>query len=267
MTPSDARGSAGGTARLSLIMPCYNEEESVPVTVPRLLDAFASAGHEIELIAVDNGSSDPTGVILDRLLQRYPGRLRVHRVEVNQGYGNGLLSGIPLCNGDWVGFIPADGQVDEVDVVRLWEVAAASRGDVVAKVRRRFRMDGITRKLVSIAYNGLIRLMWPRLNSLDVNGAPKMLPLAALQAMQLESRGWFLDPEIMIKAHYMGLRVLEYNVFARMRGNGVSHVRAETCVEFLRNLLIYRFSREVGAWRDKVRSAPPALVGGGAAHE
>jgi hypothetical protein len=48
-----------------------------------------------------------------------------------------------------------------------------------------------------------------------------------------------------------------------MRGNGVSHVRAETCVEFLRNLLVYRFSRDIGEWRAKVRSSPPALVGGG----
>ena len=54
------------------------------------------------------------------------------------------------------------------------------------------------------------------------------------------------DPEIMIKAHYMGLCVMEFNVFSRACGNGVSHVNVMTCWEFLRSLLKFRFSRE---WR------------------
>jgi hypothetical protein len=110
-------------------------------------------------------------------------------------------------------------------------------------------MDGLSRKVVSITYNLFVRMLWPRLDTLDVNGTPKILPRAALLAMKLESTGWFLDPEMMIKAHYMGLRVLEFNVFARMRGRGTSHVRTETCIEFLRNLMIYRFTGKMRAWR------------------
>lgn len=238
---------------LSLVMPCYNEEESVPVTIPRLFAAFEGAGHAIEIVAVNNGSRDRTAERL-ALLQQKHANLYVRTVEQNRGYGFGILSGLPVCRGQWVGFIPADGQIDAEDVVRIYESAAASRGDVVAKARRRFRLDGFRRKVVSIAYNLLIRVLWPRLDSLDVNGTPKILPREALQRMDLQSTGWFLDPEMMIKAHYMGLRVLEFNVFARMRGSGVSHVRAETCVEFLRNLLRYRFSRHLGEWRRGLRA-------------
>lgn len=243
---------------LSIVMPCYNEEGSVVSTVPRLVDAFRAANHRVELVTVDNGSADRTGEALAGLAARYP-EVRVARVTVNQGYGWGILSGISHCTAEWVGFIPADGQVDAEDVVRLWEAAKASDGWVVAKVRRRFRMDGLARKVVSITYNMLVRLMWPTLATLDVNGVPKMLPRRALLSMQLESRGWFLDPELMVKAHYMGLRILEYNVFARMRGNGTSHVKAETCWEFLRNLMRYRFSREIGKWRAEVRRSPATV--------
>jgi len=243
-TGKDARGSTA----VSLVMPCYNEEESVPVTIPRLIAAFSAAGHRLELVAVDNGSTDGTAGALRELAARHP-EVTIETVDVNIGYGNGLLRGIPRCTAPWVGFIPADGQVDAADVVHLFESAAASRGDVVAKARRRFRMDGSWRKVVSISYNFLVRLLWPKLDTLDVNGTPKILPRAALIAMQLESRGWFLDPEIMIKSHYMGLRVLEFNVFARMRGSGTSHVRKETCLEFLRNLALYRFTPKLRAWR------------------
>lgn len=243
-----AAGEAGDVPDLSLVMPCYNEEESVGLTARRLLAAFDAAGIRLELITVDNGSRDRTGEIIEQLAREHPG-IRPHRVEVNRGYGHGLLSGVPLCRAPWVGFIPADGQVDAADVVQLYEAAAESNGNVVAKVRRRFRMDGLQRKLVSITYNLLVRTLWPRLDSLDVNGTPKILPRDALLAMQLQSQGWFLDPEIMIKAHYMGLRVLEFNAFARMRGRGVSHVRAETCWEFLHSLLVYRFSGRMSNWR------------------
>ncbi len=251
----------GAKPELSLVMPCYNEAGSVVSTVPRLVEAFRAAGHRVELITVDNGSADGTSEALRGLADRFP-EVRPARVDMNQGYGWGILSGIPHCTADWVGFIPADGQVDADDVVRLFEAARASDGWVVAKVRRRFRMDGLSRKLISIGYNGLVRLLWPTLASVDVNGVPKMLPRRALQLMALESRGWFLDPELMIKAHSMGMWVLEFNVFARMRGTGTSHVRAETCWEFLRNLLHYRFSPHIRRWR---AGLPAAQLGAGAA--
>lgn len=249
------------TPDLSLIMPCYNEEESVGITVRRLVAAFGAAGFGLELIAVDNGSKDRTGEILRRLAAEHPG-VRPHRVEVNQGYGFGLLSGIPLARGKWVGFIPADGQIDAEDVVRLYEAAAESNGHVIAKARRRFRMDGLQRKLVSIAYNIMIRTLWPRLDSLDVNGTPKILPREAVHAMRLESNGWFLDPEIMIKGHALGMRVLEFNVFARMRGNGISHVRASTCWEFFRNLLWWRFGPPIRNWRLDARARASEVAAG-----
>ncbi|MGI9079042.1 MAG: hypothetical protein ACR2G6_17190, partial [Gemmatimonadaceae bacterium] len=78
-----------------------------------------------------------------------------------------------------------------------------------------------------------------------------------LQKMRVTSRQWFLDPEIMIKAHYMGIRVLELNVFARMRGGGLSHVRPSTCWEFFRNLLIFRFSPGIRAWRLEATTPAP----------
>jgi hypothetical protein len=106
--------------------------------------------------------------------------------------------------------------------------------------------------VVSVAYNLFVLMLWPGLGTLDMNGSPKLMRRTALSAMQLTSRRWFLDPELMIKAHYMGLRVLEVNVFARMRGTGMSHVRASTCWEFLAELVRYRFTGVLDPWRRDV---------------
>ncbi|MGE0104497.1 MAG: glycosyltransferase family 2 protein [Blastocatellales bacterium] len=241
------------TPDLSLVMPCYNEEAIIGYSIPRLLSAFEKAGYRLELIAVDNGSSDRTGEMILHMASENPAVV-YHRVEKNQGYGNGILSGIPLCTGRWAGMIPADGQVDAEDVVRLFDAAVAGGGNVLAKVRRRFRLDGLNRKVVSIAYNMMVQMLWPGLGSIDVNGSPKIMPRELLFNLNLKSKNWLLDPELVIKSHYLGVRIIEFNVFGRMRGNGLSHVRAETCWEFFTALLAFRFSKR---WRTELRIPDP----------
>lgn len=241
---------------ISIVMPAYNEEEIVAYTVRRLVHAFENAGYRLQLIVVDNGSRDRTGEIIRQLAVEMPAVIP-YRVDVNQGYGFGVTSGFPLCTARWIGWIPADGQVDAEDVVRLYEAIANTNGKALAKVRRRFRMDGMIRKIVSVSYNAFAWVLWPTLGSLDLNGVPKILPREVLQEMRVTSKQWFLDPETIIKAHYMGIRVLELNVFARIRGGGLSHVRASTCWDFFRNLLIFRFSPSIRAWRLKAGTAAP----------
>jgi glycosyltransferase involved in cell wall biosynthesis len=237
-----------GTAsapELSLVMPCYNEQDAVGYTIPDLVRAFRGKGHRLELIAVDNGSTDATGDRLAALAAEFAEVVPI-RVPVNRGYGNGILVGFGACKAPWVGSIVADGQVDAEDVVRLFEAVRPTQGRALGKVRRRFRMDGVARKVVSSFYNFFVRLLWPRLGSIDINGSPKLFSREALDAMQLGSTGWLLDPEIMVKAHELGLRVIELNVFARMRSTGLSHVRAATCWEFFHHLLAARLR---GAWK------------------
>jgi glycosyltransferase involved in cell wall biosynthesis len=236
---------------LSLIMPCYDEQDVIPYTIPQLVQAFEEAGHRLELVACDNGSADRTGEVIRRFAaDGLP--VVYHRIERNEGYGNGILNSIPVCSAPWIGIIPADGQVDAEDAARLFGVIKHTDGAVLGKVRRRFRMDGLTRKIVSVLYNGLVWLLWPRLGSIDVNGLPKIVHRDVLAAMRLQSKNRFLDPEILIKAHYMGVRVLEMNVFARMRSNGLSHVRASACWEFFVNLLRFRFGGALAEWRGSV---------------
>jgi glycosyltransferase involved in cell wall biosynthesis len=249
--PSRDAAPAEGQLQLSLVMPCYNEEENVPHTVPRLVKAFEQADVRFELVTVDNGSTDATWARLQELQARFPAHVRPVQVPKNVGYGHGILEGMRHARGLWIGTVAADGQVDAEDLVRLFEACAVTNGRVLGKVRRRFRMDGFSRRIISVGYNTFVRLLWPRLGSWDVNGQPRMLRRDVIAAMELESTNWLLDPEMLIKAHYMGVRVLEVNVFARMRGNGLSHVRLTTCWEFFRYLVAYRVSGRLKAWRHR----------------
>lgn len=230
-------------------MPCFNEEAVVATTLKDLLDAFERAGHRVEIVAVDNGSRDRTGEIVRSFAGR-DARVVPVRVEVNEGYGFGILSGFPHATAPWVGLLCADGQVEANDVVKLFDAALrvtaqdSARAPALFKVRRRFRQDGLKRKVVSVFYNAGTSLLFGGLGSIDINGNPKLFPRELLPALDLRSKDWFLDAEIMIKFRKLRLRVHEVNVFGQLRRGGASNVRVGTCFEFARNLLACRFGND-----------------------
>lgn len=225
---------------ISLSVPCYNEEEALRETMLRLLEAFESKGFFLELVLVDNGSQDRTGEVIDQLIA--DGHAVVKGVvEVNQGQGLGYLTGLKLCRAPWVGIIPADGQVQADDVAKLYESARNMSEPTLLKVRRRFRLDGFKRKVVSIVYNGFANVLFLGLGSIDINGSPKLVRRDDMERMNLRSIDWFLEPEMLIRAKQLGLSVFEVNVMGQMREGGSSNVRSTTCWEFLVNLFRARF--------------------------
>lgn len=227
---------------LTLIVPCYNEADVIRNTAQRLFRAFREREVNLELVLVDNGSKDETGAIIDRMIAEGLPIIK-ETVIVNQGYGNGILQGLKHCHGKFVGFLCADGQVEANDVGKVYEIAANTRSPHLVKVRRRFRMDGLTRKFVSVFYNLLTTTLFWGLGSIDINGNPKIFPREYLEPMKLQSKDWFLDAEVMIKAKQLGLKVYEINVIAQMREGGKSNVRTSTIREFLVNLFKYRFQK------------------------
>lgn len=247
---------------LSLAIPAYNEAAGLEKTIEDLVEAFAAAAVDLELVVVDNGSTDGTGEVIDALVARgLP--ITKRTVPVNRGYGLGVLVGLRASRGEHVGSIPADGQVDPRDVVKVYRLLAEARTPRLVKVRRRFRMDGLRRKLVSIVYNALVNLLWGGLGSIDVNGTPKMFPRAYLGRMELRSTDWFLDAEILIRAKQLGLPVHEMNVLAQMRAEGASHVNSQTVFEFLGNLARWRV-RPPPPLTELPEDAPASPAGGDA---
>jgi glycosyltransferase involved in cell wall biosynthesis len=241
ITLSDQQADLGEGPDVSFIITCFNEEDIIGATIPQFINAFHREGYRIEIVAVDNGSHDQTGEIIDQLAAEGLPVIR-HRIDVNHGYGNGIIQAIPVCNAPLVGFIPADLQIDPLDAVKLYSAAANSRTQKIFKIRRRFRFEGVLRRIVSHSYNLLFNAVFGDLGTVDINGNPKIIDAHVLRKMNVQSKDWFIDAEIIIKAKAMGLSVYELNAFSQMRPGGTSHVRPSTCWEFLSNLWKYRFT-------------------------
>lgn len=239
--PADAR-SSGTRPEVSFSIPCFNEEQVLARTVRRLAHAFQRQGVSLELVAVDNGSTDGTSRLIDELIAEGLPVVKVH-LESNQGYGGGILRGLAACRGRFVGYLHADGQVEPEDVFRVYDVAASAPGPALVQVNRRCRLDGVKRRMVTFCYNLLINMLFGGLGTSDVNGSPKIVRRDDVERMRIQSRDWFFDAEMMIRAKRLGLPVIEVNVLSQARLGGQSHVNAAARREFLVNLVRWRLRR------------------------
>ena len=80
----------------SLVIPCYNESETPLLLLARCSEVF---DERTEVVLVDNGSTDNSPAVLEEQLASHP-RCRSVRVEENQGYGFGILTGLRVARGD-----------------------------------------------------------------------------------------------------------------------------------------------------------------------
>jgi glycosyltransferase involved in cell wall biosynthesis len=238
---------------LSLVIPCYNEKGSLRATITELVGCFAVEHVKLQLVLVDNGSTDGTGEIIDALIDEGLPITKV-TIPVNEGYGNGIIRGFQHCQAPLAGFTHADGQIPPEGVLTIYRLMLGREGRVLAKARRRFRQDSWQRKVVSGMYNALMLATFGWLGAIDINASPKILSRENLIAMQLTSKDWFLDPEMMIKAKHLGLRVIEADIEGRPRQGGKSKVRWGAMLEFLKNILAYRVGRPLTTWRNSVKT-------------
>jgi nucleoside-diphosphate-sugar epimerase len=231
---------------LSIVVPCYNEEGSLPLSIPPLVDLLAAQGVLFELVLVNNGSADGTGDVIDRFVREGMPVVRVD-VALNQGYGFGILRGLEAARGRLLGYMCADGQVSPADVARVMRAALLSGGEALVKARRVSRGDGLIRWIQSRCFNLLCLILFRTLTT-DVNGTPKMMGRDAYERMNLRSRDWFIDAETVFRAKALGLSFVEVPVDFKPREAGRSRVNVGTILEFARNMLrcLLRFRDRVG---------------------
>lgn len=235
---------------LSIVMPCYNEEKVLPLSIPPLLDLCNELNLRYEVILVNNGSWDSTPQVIDSFIsQGYP--IRRVDVAVNQGAGWGIICGLKEAKGKYVAYMCADGQISAEDVIRAyWAIRKTKRG-VIAKVWRINRADGCLRRSLSWIFNLLFRILYGRTTQ-DVNGTPKIFHREDLQVLEPGYKDSFIDSELMIKAKALHFKIIEVPAIFHKRLAGDSTVRVlQESFEFLRNLILFRWNRNFQDWYRK----------------
>lgn len=236
-----------GDIELSIVIPCYNEEEAMPVSIPPLLHRCQELNLRHEVILVNNGSWDSTPEIIDSFIsQGYP----VQRVDVavNHGPGWGVICGLGKAKGKYVAYMCADGQIKPEDVVRIFRAIQGTERGVMAKARRVYRLDGWRRRFLSWVFNLFFLIIFGGITP-DVNGMPKIFHREDLQRLKPTEKWVFQDAEFMIKAKALGFKIIEVPVTSYQRQGGKSAVRMiHVSLTFLKDIIRYRCGKNIKNW-------------------
>ena len=207
--------------RLTFFFPAYNEEENVVEMVRRSLDEIGSlVNGSIELLVVDDGSTDRTAELADELAASEP-RIRVHH-QGNRGYGGALRAGFANARGELICFSDGDLQFDLREMSRLLERLDARARPVNAVIGYRIkRRDPPHRIFIAKTYNAIVSILFG-LRVRDIDCAMKLFRREVFDGLPLETDSPFLSAELLIKLRARGERIAQVGVNHYPRAAGTN---------------------------------------------
>ena len=200
--------------KISIVVPCFDEEASIPELVARVRAEMED--FDYELILVDDGSADRTGEVIQRLAD---GDDRIRAVHLTRNFGQtaAICAGVDAAKGEVIVPMDADLQNDPQDVPRL--LAKLDEGYDVVSGWRRDRRDHWSRVLPSRIANGLISWM-SGVKLHDYGCTLKAYRRRVLRSDELYGE---MHRFIPIYAHWNGARITEIPVTHHAREQGRSH--------------------------------------------
>jgi len=206
---------------ISAFFPALNEEDSIAKLTHDLLKVLQSKFEQYEVIIINDGSTDRTAEIADEICMRNDGHVKaIHHAQSN-GYGNALKAGFKAARNDLVFFTDGDYQFDMND---LYTALRLIDGYDIITGYRKNRQDSQRRIWLSKGYNYLIRVLFG-LKLKDIDCSFKLFKKTALEKISLESDGYFIDTELIIKSQTHSLKIKEFAVKHLPRTSGVSKVK------------------------------------------
>ena len=217
--------------RVSILIPVYNEAEYLPALIARLLAVPLWEEVPIEIVAVDDGSTDGSAQTLDELARLHPDVIRVIRHTRNRGKGAAIRTAIEHASGEFAVIQDSDLEYNPLDLARV--LAPLLEGHADAVFGSRFASFGERRVMYfwhSLANHFLTTVgnAVADLNLTDMETGYKAFRLSLVRSIPLRSNGFGFDPEITVKLAQR--RVALYEVPISYRGR------------------TYEEGKKIGAW-------------------
>ena len=210
---------------LSFVLPFWNEVEGAERTIAVVSEAATeliqtAVVSGVEILAVNDGSTDATAQLLDSLAQQNSYLRVVHHAE-NQGLGGALRTGFLEASSDWIFYTDSDLPVDPMVCERAFRATELHDADIVSCYRLDRTGEGIRREVLSAVYNTAVRVL-TGLNVRDVNFAAKLLRRESVSGCLPVSNSLFFDAELLARAMRGGATLQQIGVDYFPRSVGTS---------------------------------------------
>ncbi len=230
---------------MSICAPAFNEEEAIERVVWEWVEQIERESVAAEIVITDDGSTDGTGPILERLAQEIPYLVVISHPR-NCGYGEGMRSAMRAAQGQYVLTMDSDGQSDLADWKALFDTMQAEELDAVTGYRHRKQASAVhvyADRLLNLMVRGIFGLELRDTNcSLKLFRGEVGREIAAIG----EAMGYAAPTEFLVKARLLGYRVGEAKTTHLARAGGSSKLKAlQTSLSIGQFLLYLRFKQSL----------------------
>jgi len=229
---------------LSIVVPCYNEEQRLPRTIEQIERYLEGKHLEYELIVVDDGSADGTRMIMDAAAERNPS-VRVEALAHNRGKGRALATGVGVARGDEILLTDADLSTPIEELEKLQAAIDSGAGVAIgSRAVRGSRVEvsqPIYRVLMGKAFNLIVQaVLLPGIWDTQCGFKLFRADVAHRVFAGLVTDGFGYDPEVLFRARTQGVSIAEVPVVWRNSApTKVSPIRSS--FDMLRHVIRIRF--------------------------
>ncbi len=204
--------------KLSIIVPCYNEEQNLELLLESIDNSMKR--DDIEVVLVDNGSTDGSKEVLEKIAPQYS-YVKIETVKENQGYGFGILSGLRAATGEYLGWMHGDLQTPFVNVILALELIEKfdNPHNVFVKGWRKER--SIFDKFFSFGM-GVFETILLRTKMQEINAQPNIFHKSFFEKWQNPPNDFSLDLYVFYLAKKLKLDIFRIPVFFPERKFGES---------------------------------------------
>jgi glycosyltransferase involved in cell wall biosynthesis len=232
---------------ISFVLPALNEEQNIELLSQEMIGYCNSKQIPFEVIIVNDGSSDKTGLIAGSLAAHYKTVRPIHH-QCNQGYGKSLRDGFAAGRYEYLFFTDADRQfkIKSLDSFLPW--MEEGKADLVIGYRID-RKDTPHRKFLAWCFNRLARILFS-VHYRDIDCAFKLIKNTVFRSLPLTSDGFLFNIELLAKAQIKKCTIVQLGVEHFPRSGGSSTVSYHSILSTLKRL--FALYQEVRRFRKNI---------------
>ena len=204
--------------KLSIVIPCYNEAGNIPTLINQIK---LISDNYIEIILVNNGSTDNTEEIISNNIDFKIPIVKVKSIMQNVGYGHGIMQGVRESKGEFIAWTHADHQTDIHDVIKAYNILVnkSNLKNIIIKGKRigRNKFDSFFTMGMSLIVSLIMQMRFS-----DVNAQPKIFHKSFLSNLNNAPDDFSLDLFFLYKAKINNYSIIEFPVNFTDRYKGES---------------------------------------------